>query len=866
MKCLFCYAEWTPPVNESLSKCPFCQTDILQVLNLKITELTPEVILRNMLQVYGMELLQQEQRLSAMITDLFAHDKRTKKMLLLSVKEKVPQQLLTLTDNDERETRLNEILFNLKKEAFLNEETSNQIVSFWRFLPKNWEVQGESFEIAWHRGYCGFRNSKGKMITSYYYDDAKMFQEGLAAVKKNGKWGFIDMRGNEIITLKYRDVHSFSEGLAGVQPDNYWGFINKLGETIIPHEYGDVKMFKEGLSAVRNYWDSKYGYIDHQGNIVIDMIYDVAHSFNEGVAYVEGNNGYYRGYFSIDSKGKKIRDFYSNPIFFDSNHWHDDGFHKIEENGKYGLKDLENNAITPIKYDRIEPFSNGFAVVQFNNENGFIDKKGAERIVPYFLQNFSEGIARGSYSRFDGPYTYFNTEGEIITPKLFHTADDFNGGEAMVSFRLRVGFDRVDYKEKSGHINKFGFWVYSKSLLPECVGYNFLFSYDYVRSFSDGLIAVSFNYKWGYVNTKGKVVIQLKYNMAFSFINKFAIVQNSINDKYGVIDVNEEIIVPFLYDSIRPFERGLAVVELDNCYGCVDKSGYPVIPLIFQYIYFPQIFEGLICVKLDEKWGFIDFLGNEVISCKYTRLGYCTDGLLLVNIGGQYIRTESGTVFWGGKYGAIDKHGNEIIPIEYDILGYMKVYSFFNGIPQFSVDDDERYYDDDFWTCKFYNGITRFYKNGKWGVIDINKDEIEIANFCGKDEDYTRIIYDDKYGDEHYVRTVYYDFIGKCFEDRIRVRNGSKFGFIDKDGIELIECKYDRAFDFYKGLAKVNIGGSLDYNDCGVREFSGGLWGYVNLMGVEQIPIIYDEIEEGSYGSFNVVLKGKRSIIDKYGK
>ena len=50
MKCTNCQEEWMPPQNVSLSKCPFCQTNILQALNTKTEELSPEEILRNLLQ------------------------------------------------------------------------------------------------------------------------------------------------------------------------------------------------------------------------------------------------------------------------------------------------------------------------------------------------------------------------------------------------------------------------------------------------------------------------------------------------------------------------------------------------------------------------------------------------------------------------------------------------------------------------------------------------------------------------------------------------------------------------------------------------------------------------------------------------
>lgn len=48
------------------------------------------------------------------------------------------------------------------------------------------------------------------------YEDAKGFSEGLAAVKKNGKWGFIDETGKVVIDFKYDYAGSFDEGYAVV--------------------------------------------------------------------------------------------------------------------------------------------------------------------------------------------------------------------------------------------------------------------------------------------------------------------------------------------------------------------------------------------------------------------------------------------------------------------------------------------------------------------------------------------------------------------------------------------------------------------------------------------------------------------------
>ncbi len=56
-----------------------------------------------------------------------------------------------------------------------------------------------------------------------------VFSEGLAGVKKNGKWGYVDYDGNEVIPFQYDFVFAFTEGFAWVKKDGKWGLIDKYG-------------------------------------------------------------------------------------------------------------------------------------------------------------------------------------------------------------------------------------------------------------------------------------------------------------------------------------------------------------------------------------------------------------------------------------------------------------------------------------------------------------------------------------------------------------------------------------------------------------------------------------------------------------
>lgn len=82
------------------------------------------------------------------------------------------------------------------------------------------------------------------------YDQIDAFSEGLAAVRRDGKWGYINLEGEEVIPCQFSDDFppgQFSEGLACVVDDRaeadkkLWnkrvGFINSKGEWVLTGDY-----------------------------------------------------------------------------------------------------------------------------------------------------------------------------------------------------------------------------------------------------------------------------------------------------------------------------------------------------------------------------------------------------------------------------------------------------------------------------------------------------------------------------------------------------------------------------------------------------------------------------------------------------
>lgn len=408
-----------------------------------------------------------------------------------------------------------------------------------------------------------------------------------------------------------------------------------------------------------------------------------------------------------------------------------------------------NNKIC--KYDFIDEYSEGMAIVVNNGIYGFIDENGLEIVAPTkytHAERFSEGMA---LVRIINKFGFVDKTGTEVIPVKYGYASSFSEGLAFV---LDNNGTNQYFIDKQGKI-----------ILK--------LEHEYTSpGFKDGLVNVSTGDKYGCMDKTGKVVIPIKYDNLIEFKDGLALV--SINNKCGFIDKNGKEIIPIIYDKVSRFNDGLYGVSIKGKYGVIDRNNEVVIPFIYE---FAEVYgDGLSSVVYKGKIGFF-YNDKQIIDFKYDNVAFVSQNLI--------------GVYLNNKFGCIDKTGKQITPFIYEGLHMMPFYAGFGLVV---VNNKYR-------VLNLNNGKELIPE--RYDIINPIFDDRALVV---KDN---KVGFVDKYG--HEVIPLKYDW-GHHFREGLAVVSlKGRFGFIDKNGNVTIPLKYDSVGSFFKGTAYVELDGKSTY-------------------------------------------------------
>jgi hypothetical protein len=391
----------------------------------------------------------------------------------------------------------------------------------------------------------------------------------------------------------------------------------------------DIKYAKRQLVPFKN--NGLFGFMDFEGNQIIEPIYEYLGFYNEGLAVAVKNGKY--GY--IDKGNNVIIDF-----IYESGSDFEDGRSIVGLNGKVGVINRAGHIIIPIDFIDLGNFSEGLIYAKRDSLYGYYDNTGFQRIEEKFTEAFSfnKGLAKVQNGK---KQSFIDIYGTAIVPPIYESIQFYS--DSLLIFELN---------------GKYGICRKNGLILDSA-------KYDVIGVLSNNRSLVAKNGKIGYLNGEGKVVLDLKFDEFPNFIEigqfngVYAVVR--YKGKYGVIDNLGKLIIPAIYNQLskfsplmaytkgkgwgfidltnasvitpqfdfaESFQDGYAIVEKSSLIGLINPQGILTIPIIFNDI--NHIDKNLVTVTLDKNQGVYNVKGEVIVPPEYQQIRLLNKDFLIL--------------------------------------------------------------------------------------------------------------------------------------------------------------------------------------------------------------------------------------------
>ncbi len=306
----------------------------------------------------------------------------------------------------------------------------------------------------------------------------------------------------------------------------------------------------------------KVGFIDVQGNVVIEPVWDEAFFDSENNGLIPVREGKLWGLVNRNGEVVAAPAYAEEPAIL----YGEVEFIPVKVGKKYGFINRSGEMVIQPKWNGVEPFQNGLARVNAGSEKkpqyGYIDQTGAEIIKPQYADalDFCEGLAAVKVKKL---YGYIDAQGTLVVEPQFQNA----------------------------------------------------------QAHAQGLAAVMVDGKYGYIDTAGKMVIEPRFEEVDQWYREVEHMDVKVDGKWGVINLVGEYLVQPEWEEISSY-GALWCVKKAEKYGAVDHNGKEMIPAVYDEvlpIWDKAAEKDYYWVKQGEAWGVFSEAGELLCEPQWTK-------------------------------------------------------------------------------------------------------------------------------------------------------------------------------------------------------------------------------------------------------
>jgi hypothetical protein len=502
---------------------------------------------------------------------------------------------------------------------------------------------------------------RGEMRIPFVYDGIEI--NGLRAIVFNLKearfeFGLVNLQNQVIIPLQFKNIASLGTLRYAVQNrDNKIALFSEEGKPITDFSIDSLSQFYKGYSII--YQKGLQGLINREGEIKVPTQYSHIKITESGAVQVQlpGEWKY------LTYKNEELSKIIADDLVSVSHHRS-----IIFLGGKYGLLDERNRMIVPLQWNSLREIKPSVFLAGHKNKLGVIDSDG-KSILPAIYDSIR--LTPSGYRVFeksDG-WQLTNAAGETITQKKYELLHRFNGTSWVVRSRGFYGvvntkgeefihcvFDSigdrsthyvaVKFKNQYGIIDHRENWKMAPQPFP-------------IQLANDACYLIREKHNSFLKTWDGKVISFTPYRVQLESTYWVEIVPDGRQNKF---DYNGRHYVPTAIASaevrtspaVKEFQlsEGLLAIRRDDKFGFVDARGNLVIANRYDSV--ADFKDGLAPVKLIGKWGFLNKQDQLIIQPNYENVSPFYQGFSIVKR--------------NGKTGVINTAGKPVLDVKYESI------------------------------------------------------------------------------------------------------------------------------------------------------------------------------------------------------